>query len=128
MTNEPVRTNRIQCPSCENKAKRVSTVTLGALLRDECARQFSIDGQSCFISEGEGCASIKAETGWRFCETKNCDVVYFSEEGDTTFRRSHLKVSVGVKEETGERPLCLSLIHISEPTRRTIPSRMPSSA
>lgn len=111
MTNETVTTNRIRCPSCENKAKRVSTVTLGALLRDEYAGQFRTDGQSCFASEGEGCASIKADTGWRYCESKNCDVVYFSEESNTTFRKSQLKVSVGVKEETGERPLCYCFGH-----------------
>ena len=31
-------------------------------------------------------------------------------------------------ENLGNAELALSLIHISEPTRRTIPSRMPSSA
>ena len=34
----------------------------------------------------------------------------------------------GVPEEIEREALGLSLIHISEPTRRTIPSRMPSSA
>lgn len=111
MTNETATANRTQCPSCENKAKRVSTVTLGALLQDEYARQFRTGSQSCCASEGEGCASIKADTGWRFCESKNCDVVYFSEEGDTTFTKSQLRVAVGFKEEAGERPLCYCFGH-----------------
>ena len=41
------------------------------------------------------------------------------------------KITDLVKVETGKESLTvdsLSLIHISEPTRRTIPSRMPSSA
>ena len=33
-----------------------------------------------------------------------------------------------MRSEVGKLELDLSLIHISEPTRRTIPSRMPSSA
>ncbi|MDV6031444.1 MAG: Mercuric transport protein MerT [Phycisphaera sp. RhM] len=128
MADETATTNRIQCPSCENKAKRVSTVTLGALLRDEYAGQFRMDGQSCGISESEGCASIKAETGWRFCETKNCDVVYFSEEGDTTFRRSQLNVSVGVKEETGERPLCYCFGHSIASIKDELAAKRTSNA
>ena len=74
MAKQAETTKQIQCPSCGNKAKRVSTTTLAALLHDEYAAQFKTDGQSCCASEGEGCTSIKADTGWRFCESKNCDV------------------------------------------------------
>lgn len=45
------------------------------------------------------------------CDSPDCDVVYFSEEGDTNFTKSQLKVSVGVKETTGERPLCYCFKH-----------------
>ena len=111
MAKQAETTKQIQCPSCGNKAKRVSTTTLAALLHDEYAAQFKTDGQSCCASEGEGCTSIKADTGWRFCESKNCDVVYFSEEGDTSFTKSQLRVAVGVKEEAGPRPLCYCFGH-----------------
>ena len=93
---ESTTEKRLNCPVCDNKAKRVSTVTLGALLSDEFAQQFKTDGQSCSASDGEGCTSIQRDTGWRFCHSTDCDVVYFSEERDTTFTKSQLKVAVGV--------------------------------
>ena len=111
MTTEPTTAKRLECPSCEKKAKRVSTVTLGALLSDEFAHQFKTDGQSCCAADGDGCASVQGDTGWRFCDSADCDVVYFSEEGDTAFSKSQLKVLVGVKESTGERPLCYCFGH-----------------
>ncbi len=38
-------------------------------------------------------------------------MVYFTEEGDTQFTKPQLKVSVGVKESSGERPLCYCFGH-----------------
>jgi copper chaperone CopZ len=102
---------RTECPSCGKKADRVSTVTLGALLKDEFAKRFTADGLSCCGTTGEGCKPINGDTGWRFCESTNCDVVYFSEEGDTTYTKSQLKVPVGVKERAGDRPLCYCFGH-----------------
>ncbi len=102
---------RLHCPVCDNQANSVSTVTLGALLSDEFAEQFKRDGQSCHAPNGEGCVSVQGDTGWRFCDTTDCDVVYFSEESDTAFTKSQLKVSVGVKETSSERPLCYCFKH-----------------
>lgn len=105
---------RMHCPSCGKKAKRVSKVTSQALLRDEFAREFGGIDQACRESNGNdtgGCATITGDTGWRFCDSQDCDVVYFSEEGDTTFTKSQLKVAVGVKESFGERPLCYCFGH-----------------
>jgi len=112
MTNtESTTEKRLLCPVCDNKAKRVKTVTLGALLSDEFAQQFKTDGHSSCASDDEGCTSFQGDTGWRFCDSTDCDVVYFSEEGDKAFAKSQLKVSVGVKEATGERPLCYCFKH-----------------
>ncbi len=111
MSKQIETTKRVQCPSCGYKAKRVSTLTLGALLDDDLAEQFTADSQSCCATEGEGCASIKEDTGWRFCPSQDCDVVYFTEEGDTQFTKPQLKVPVGVKESSGERPLCYCFGH-----------------
>ena len=102
---------RITCPACNNEAQRVSTVTLGALLKDEFARQFKPEDDACCTSDSEGCSSIETDTGWRFCGSTDCDVVYFAEEASKQFMKSHLKVSVGVKETTGERPLCYCFGH-----------------
>lgn len=102
---------RGECPACGRNAKRVSTVTLEALLRDEFAERFATDGHSCRDAIGKGCQPINGGTGWRYCDSAECDVVYFAEEGETTFQRSQLKVAVGVKEQTGERPLCYCFGH-----------------
>ena len=82
---------------------------LRALLKEEYARQFDGEGQTCCASDGNGddtgCQPISGDTGWRFCDSKDCDVVYFSEEGDTNFTKSQLKVPVGVKEAAGKRQI-----------------------
>jgi copper chaperone CopZ len=101
---------RLACPWCGKKAKRVSPVTLRALLKEEFAKPLAAGGRSC-ESHGEGCKPIPGDTGWRFCESPDCDVVYFWEEGDTRFTKWQLKVPVGVKETSGERPLCYCFGH-----------------
>ncbi len=115
MATEIKADKRVQCPSCGQKAKQVSPVTLRALLKDEYASQFDGEGHSCCASDGNGddtgCEPISGDSGWRFCDSQECDVVYFSEEGGTTFTKSQLRVEVGVKETTGERPLCYCFGH-----------------
>ena len=114
MTTETTTQKRVQCPSCDHKAKRVSPVTLRALLKGEYAGGLVGGDHSCCSADGNGdtgCEPIKGDTGWRFCDSPDCDVAYFSEEGDTTFAKSQLKVQVGVKETSGERPLCYCFGH-----------------
>lgn len=111
MTNETMTTERTHCPSCQSTTKRVSTVTLGALLREEYAKPFKKDARSCRSAKSGACTAIDTETGWRFCDSTDCDVVYVSEDGDATFTKSQLKVEVGVKETAGERPLCYCFRH-----------------
>ncbi len=109
----------MQCPACGKKAKRVGTVTLRALVKDEFARQFGDNGPACCqrhrieaSSDREaGCSPITVDTGWRFCDSPDCDVVYISEEAGTTFTKSQLSVPVGVKETAGDRPLCYCFGH-----------------
>lgn len=112
MTAETTTAKRVACPSCNTKAKRVSPVTLQALLQDQFATEVgSGDHLCCGRPDGEGCTPITEDTGWRFCDSTGCDVVYFSEVGDTSFTKSQLKVSVGIKETSGERPLCYCFGH-----------------
>lgn len=111
MTAETTTAKRLHCPSCDKKAKRVSPVTLRALLNDQFATEIGSGNYSCCDSNGEGCTPITEDTGWRFCDSTDCDVLYFSEEGDTSFTKSQLKVPVGVKETSGERPLCYCFGH-----------------
>ena len=106
MTTET--TKQTQCHVCGTPGKRVDTTTMRPMLNDELAAGIDCDqNDSC----ANGCKSVSADTGWRFCDSPDCDVVYFAEEGDTSFTKSQLTVSVGVKEKTGERPLCYCFGH-----------------
>lgn len=115
MTGEPQTETktacRIECPSCGKKGKRVSTVTLANLLKPEFAKRFTTDSRSQCDSNGGGCKPAAGDTGWRFCDSPDCEVVYYAEENDTIFTKPQLKVPVGVKERSGERPLCYCFGH-----------------
>lgn len=89
----------------------MSSVTLRALLKDDLATEVGSIDHSCCNSNGEGCTPITEDTGWRFCDFPDCDVVYFSEEGTKQFTKSQLTIPVGVKETSGERPLCYCFGH-----------------
>ena len=102
---------RVTCPACGQKGKPVSTVTLAALLHDEFAGRFTADRHSCYGTNGEGCQPLPTNTGWRFCDAQDCDVVYYCEENNTIYTKSQLKVPVGVKERRGDRPLCYCFGH-----------------
>lgn len=110
---------RTICPACGHKGRRVSTVTLRSLLKEELARQFAASGNendaACCATDGSaGCQPIRGDTGWRFCDGPNFDVVYFTEQGDTVYRKPDLRVPVGIKESAGERPLCYCFGHSVE--------------
>ena len=115
MTTDTSTERRVQCPTCGQKAKRVGTATLRALLKDEFAGDVATaQNHACCVANDlgdSGCQPASADVGWRFCDSPDCDVVYFSEQSDTTFTKSQLKLPVGVKETTGERPLCYCFGH-----------------
>ena len=112
------------CPDCGSRAKRVSTVTLRALLKEDVAGQIAgADAHSCCDTTGSdaaGCQPVSGDTGWRFCDSPDCDVVYFSERDDTQFTKAQLKVEVGIKETIGERPLCYCFGHSVERMKREL--------
>jgi hypothetical protein len=111
MVFETTTEKRVLCPACGKKGKRVNPVTLRALLRDEYREAVpDEEGHRC-ESEASGCEPVTGDTGWRFCDSPECDIVYFAEQGDTKFTKSGLRVPVGVKETTGERPLCYCFGH-----------------
>jgi copper chaperone CopZ len=114
MPAETTPQKRLICPSCGSKGKRVAAVTLGALLNEGCAREFSGGEQASYDTKsnaGPGCSPLGGDTGWRFCDSQECDVVYFSETSDRTFLKFQLRVPVGVKEKLGDRPLCYCFGH-----------------
>lgn len=82
----------VLCPSSGTKGKKVGSVTLHALVKDEFRQE------------------IVADADYYFCDATGCDVVYFTTDG-RTITKSQLKVEVGVKEATGDRPLCYCFGH-----------------
>lgn len=131
MTSLSTTQKRLICPSCSTKGKRVSPVTLRALLKDEHASEISGGDHSCRTSDDEpdgDCKSLQKDTGWRFCDSSNCDVVYFAEDGDQTFTKSQLKVEVGVKEMAGDRPLCYCFGHSVESIKEELRTKSRSDA
>lgn len=83
------------CPSCGNKGKAVKTITLYSLIKKE--RQDSITDSQYF-----------------FCDSRGCDVVYFTEDGSQSFYKQDFVVRVGVKEDSPPRPVCYCFNHTVE--------------
>lgn len=125
MSTSQTTEKRVTCPQCQQKAKSVGEVTLGALLNDDVATAFPAAGDSC--CGDTGCHS-KSESGWRFCASPGCDVVYFSEDGQSVFNRNAVKVPVGVKETTGDRPLCYCFGHSIASIKRELTATGQSTA
>jgi copper chaperone CopZ len=61
--------------------------------------------------QANGCRPAGSNTGWRFCDSPDCNVVYFAEAQDGVFEKHHLRVPVGIKERSGDRPLCYCFGH-----------------
>lgn len=76
------------CPCCGGRGRRVPGVTLLALVA----------------------APPPDTSGWRFCGTPRCEVVYFGPRGEP-LRRDSLRVRVGQKEDAPDRPLCYCFGH-----------------
>jgi copper chaperone CopZ len=85
-------TTKAVCPASGTIGKKVGVVTLHALVRDEHQGRIADDAD------------------YYYCDAKGCDVVYFTTDGGT-ITKSQLKVDVGVKEATGDRPLCYCFGH-----------------
>jgi hypothetical protein len=54
------------------------------------------------------------EGTWRFCESPDCEVVYFNLDMGQTFLKHQLTVRVGIKEIEAPRPLCYCFGHSVE--------------
>lgn len=91
----PQKSSVSRCPSCGNNGKAVKATTLYSLIKKE--RQDSITDSRYF-----------------FCDSKGCDVVYFTEHGSQTFYKQDLVVRVGIKEDSPPRPICYCFNHTVE--------------
>ena len=75
------------CPSCKNKGKHVSIITLKSLL-SPCALE-----------------KLQPEMNYYFCSTADCKVAYFNSD-EQTFTKEELKVRVFQKESDNNIPIC----------------------
>ena len=76
------------CPVCGKKGNSVERITLEHLLTPEAGTRLKDGG------------------AYRFCETPTCDVVYFSSDGTSLFRKPDITVRVGLKETDDPIPVC----------------------
>jgi hypothetical protein len=102
------------CPVCGKKGRSVEQVTLEHLLLPEALTR------------------LKRRGVYRFCETPTCDVVYFSSDGTSLFRKTDMTVRVGLKETGNPIPVCYCFGYtermiakeIEATGRTTIPDRI----
>lgn len=98
------------CPVSGTKGKRVKTETLRSLIKTEYQGR---------ITDGD----------YRYCDSPECDVVYFAEDGTHVFTKDELTVRVGVKETQAPRPICYCFDHtfeeILDQIRRTGTTTVP---
>ena len=123
MTTTTVTTT--ECPNCGTTGKTVKPVTLRALLKEQYASEIAVEETGDCEA---GCQPSKGNTGWRFCASSDCDVVYFGEQNGITFTKDQLTVEVGVKETTGERPLCYCFSHSVASIKQELQARGSSEA
>jgi hypothetical protein len=74
------------CPNCNQKAKDVSVVTLSHMIQEEHQKK------------------LDSLTGYYFCKTSNCEVVYF--KGNETVKQDQLKTEVGLKDWANPSTVC----------------------
>jgi hypothetical protein len=79
------KTRRL-CHQCGREGKPVDRITIEALLKPEVRNELN-------------------GSPYRFCETPNCPVVYYTGEG-SQFRKEQIRVRVGLKETEDPIPLC----------------------
>ena len=87
-----------RCPVCTTKAKSVSILTVKSLVRDH--------------------ARVSTDSAYWFCRTPDCEIVYFSDKA--VFRKSDVKVRVGLKEREDPIPLCYCFGYDRANVRREI--------
>jgi len=91
------------CPAAGKRGKPVPLVTLRSLVLPEHAA----------VVEGRE---------WFFCSLPDCEVVYFTHDGQT-LEKNALKVRVGLKEKEAPRPACYCFGHSVESIREEIEKR-----
>ena len=74
------------CPSCKHPGKTVDLITVKSLLVADALRE------------------VRKDASYHFCSTKNCDVVYYSDQD--FFSKSQVNVRVFQKEDKDPLMVC----------------------
>lgn len=74
------------CKRCETEGMKVVPLTLGVHVKEEYWDKIDED--------------------FYFCPSQECDVVYFNNVKDVYLTEAEVKTRVGIKEDSGPKPLC----------------------
>lgn len=78
---------RRTCPTDGTKGKPVESITLKSLLKPSALE------------------TLESDSTYHFCESSDCSVVYFNEQG-RTFQTEQIKVPIFQKHHQGDVPVC----------------------
>lgn len=98
---EPVAAADERCQRCGERGRRVLRETMESLLKPETHERL-------------------ADEPYYFDRSPECDVVYFSNEAQSYFKKDELTLRVGSKETKDPIPLCYCFGHTAESAREEI--------
>jgi len=98
------------CPTCGHKTKRVSAVTMRAML------------------DPDALASLDGVEGFRFCSGATCPTVYAKEGRDETVGAAQLRLPVFQKSDDPDRLICYCFRHTLREVMRDAQSDEPHIA
>ncbi len=76
------------CSKCHNKGIAVSSETLTSLVKEDILNQ------------------MKSKEGFYFCNSSECNVVYFNNDANYNISKEDIKIRVGLKEKESPKPVC----------------------
>lgn len=99
------------CPKCGGKGKKIQTITVR------------------YLVQGKFQDRVNDSLTYRFCLSRDCPVVYFSELGNSFFMKEELSERVTIKEKNDPIPVCYCFnffrhdveVELKETGKTTIP-------
>ena len=98
------------CKRCSHKAKSVGIITLYHWLQNQFLK------------------SIRIDVAYFFCESQNCQVVYFSNETDQYYSIRDVRNRIGIKESDSPIQVCYCFDYTEESIRDQIEQTGSSTA
>ena len=103
-----ITTNETLCPFCHQKSNIVPSSAVNHFIRDDLKK------------------NISSLEGFRFCDNKICQVVYFKK--DITIKQSQIKYSIGIKEGSKPATICFCFNWTKEKIKKQIDECQNSTA